>query len=153
MAAVARRARHALREAGLLTRPTVPSYAEMASMIRQLRPDLFGTRHEVLEAFVTGHVFLTPMPSKKAKAAARKAKSWGFYDSDAWKQVRYRVLQKHGARCLVCGATRRDGVRLHVDHIKPRSLHPELELEESNLQVLCEPCNIGKLNRDETDWR
>jgi 5-methylcytosine-specific restriction endonuclease McrA len=26
-------------------------------------------------------------------------------------------------------------------------------LRLDNLQVLCEPCNLGKSNRDETDWR
>lgn len=42
---------------------------------------------------------------------------------------------------------------MHVDHIKPRSKYPALELVLSNLQVLCEDCNLGKLAHDETDWR
>jgi 5-methylcytosine-specific restriction endonuclease McrA len=42
---------------------------------------------------------------------------------------------------------------MHVDHIKPRSKYPALELAEDNLQVLCELCNIGKSNTNETDWR
>ena len=50
---------------------------------------------------------------------------------------------------MVCGSTE----RIHVDHIKPRSKYPELELDINNLQVLCEDCNIGKSNIDETDWR
>lgn len=47
----------------------------------------------------------------------------------------------------------KDGKVMHVDHIKPKSLHPELKYELSNLQVLCEDCNIGKSNLDDTDWR
>jgi hypothetical protein len=43
--------------------------------------------------------------------------------------------------------------KLHVDHIKSRSKHPDLALEITNLQVLCADCNIGKSNTDETDWR
>ena len=63
------------------------------------------------------------------------------------------VLKSRGARCECCGATPADGVRMHVDHIKPRRKYPELALTESNLQVLCEECNHGKGNWDETDWR
>jgi 5-methylcytosine-specific restriction endonuclease McrA len=35
-----------------------------------------------------------------------------------------------------------DGVRLHVDHVKPWSKDGETVLE--NLQILCNVCNIGK---------
>ena len=40
-----------------------------------------------------------------------------------------------------------------VDHIKPRSRYPALELTLTNLQVLCNDCNMGKSNDDETDFR
>ena len=42
---------------------------------------------------------------------------------------------------------------MHVDHIKPKSTHPHLALVKSNMQVLCEDCNMGKSNRDATDFR
>lgn len=42
---------------------------------------------------------------------------------------------------------------IHVDHIKPRSIFPSLELDISNLQILCEACNLGKGAWDQTDWR
>lgn len=77
----------------------------------------------------------------------------GFYNSREWRELRYRVLTKSDGRCQCCGAKAIDGGRLHVDHIKPRSKFPELALEESNLQVLCEDCNLGKSNIDQTDWR
>jgi 5-methylcytosine-specific restriction endonuclease McrA len=54
---------------------------------------------------------------------------------------------------MLCGRRAGNGVVIHVDHIKPRSLYPELALEFSNLQVLCMDCNQGKSNRDFTDWR
>ena len=76
-----------------------------------------------------------------------------FYASRAWKELRYRVLVKSGQRCQCCGASAARGAALHVDHIKPRSLYPELALDESNLQVLCCDCNTGKSNRDDTDFR
>ncbi len=63
------------------------------------------------------------------------------------------VLAEHGARCQCCGARPSDGVMIHVDHIKPRKLFPELALSRDNLQVLCEVCNHGKGNWNQTDWR
>lgn len=83
-------------------------------------------------------------------AAMRRA---DFYLSDAWTSLRYQALKLYGGACQCCGATRKDGIKLHVDHIKPRSKYPALALELGNLQVLCEPCNLGKRNTDETDWR
>ena len=76
-----------------------------------------------------------------------------FYQTRAWFDLRYAVLQARGAVCECCGASRKDGVRIHVDHIKPRFRFPHLELAVSNMQVLCEPCNMGKGSRYETDWR
>lgn len=87
-----------------------------------------------------------PAP-KKARANVR------FYESDEWRALRYRVLVHYGRRCMCCGVTPADGKKMHVDHIKPRSRFPELELAFSNLQVLCEDCNLGKMARDQTDFR
>ena len=76
-----------------------------------------------------------------------------FFASREWFEARYQVLKRYGSRCQCCGALAADGTRMHVDHIKPRSKFPELQLELSNLQVLCEECNLGKGAWDETDWR
>lgn len=76
-----------------------------------------------------------------------------FYDSMLWKELRYEVLKERGRRCECCGEGPEQGATIQVDHIKPRSRYPHLELEKSNLQVLCLRCNHGKSNRDETDWR
>lgn len=73
-----------------------------------------------------------------------------FYDSEDWREVRYKALKINGRICALCRST--DGV-MHVDHIKPRSFHPELALDINNLQILCRPCNLGKSNKDETDFR
>lgn len=96
---------------------------------------------------------LAPGESKDFVAQKSSPKSVPFYESDAWRDVRYRALKACGRRCLVCGRGPQNGAVLHVDHIKPRSLFPELELDIDNLQVLCEDCNLGKSNRDEIDWR
>lgn len=76
-----------------------------------------------------------------------------FYASPAWRSLRYRALIKHKALCQCCGRGARDGVVIHVDHIRPMHHYPLLRLELSNLQILCADCNMGKGAWDETDWR
>ena len=61
--------------------------------------------------------------------------------------VRYDVLRRDGFRCLICGATAQDGVKLHVDHIFPVSKGGLTEM--SNLRTLCERCNLGKSDKIE----
>ena len=56
-------------------------------------------------------------------------------------------------RCQACGARKSDGVKLVVDHIKPVRHYWHLRFAGDNLQVLCEPCNLGKGSWDQTDWR
>lgn len=76
-----------------------------------------------------------------------------FFNSREWKILRYQAFEKYGNRCQCCGGTPSDGLKMHVDHIKPKSTHPELALDLNNLQILCEDCNVGKINQWDTDWR
>lgn len=57
-------------------------------------------------------------------------------------KLRYQVLNRDHHRCVICGASAKDGVKLHVDHIIPVSKGGKTEL--SNLRTLCERCNLGK---------
>lgn len=45
--------------------------------------------------------------------------------------MRYDVLRRDGFRCVKCGRGREDGVKLHVDHIKPVSRGGEVRNEQS----------------------
>lgn len=76
-----------------------------------------------------------------------------FYERREWQDLRYRVLRNFGFKCQACNRTKADGVVIHVDHVKPISIYPELALTESNLQVLCADCNYGKSNKFEDDHR
>lgn len=88
------------------------------------------------------------------KLALSKAAHFDFFNSSDWLRLRVNVLEKYGSSCMMCGRNYRDDrVKIHVDHIKPRSKYPELALSLDNLQVLCQDCNIGKGNRYETDYR
>ncbi len=61
--------------------------------------------------------------------------------------LRYDVMKRDGFRCVLCGASRADGAKLHIDHIKPVAKGGKTEM--SNLRTLCDRCNSGK--RDKYD--
>ncbi|MDH3664769.1 MAG: HNH endonuclease [Alphaproteobacteria bacterium] len=79
-----------------------------------------------------------------------------FYRSHKWRRLRVDALEANRQRygmlaCECCGMV--DVGAFHVDHIYPRSTHPELALDPANLQVLCDACNIGKGTAYTTNWR
>lgn len=76
-----------------------------------------------------------------------------FYDSWEWKRLAFDCKKRDGRRCMCCGSTPADGVRIVSDHIKPLRKHWELRLDPANIQTLCDDCNMGKGSRDETDFR
>lgn len=57
-------------------------------------------------------------------------------------KLRYKIMKRDHFRCVLCGASQQDGVKLHVDHIIPVSKGGKTV--ESNLRTLCERCNLGK---------
>ncbi|TKK64871.1 HNH endonuclease [Ilyomonas limi] len=65
--------------------------------------------------------------------------------------LRWQVFQRDNWRCVSCGRTTDNGIVLHVDHIIPRSKGGQDHLD--NYQTLCDICNIGKSNKDQTNLR
>jgi hypothetical protein len=94
-----------------------------------------------------------PLAAPKSHPRLERVPDAEFFGSREWKELRYEALLLHGAKCQCCGSSRADGKRIHVDHVKPRSMYPELQWDIRNLQVLCEDCNLGKGAWDQTDWR
>ena len=90
---------------------------------------------------------------RKKKPSKNRVAKDDFLESYEWRKLRYRALLKEGKRCQCCGRSPKDGIILHVDHIKPRKKYPQLALSIENLQILCHECNHGKGNWDETDHR
>jgi 5-methylcytosine-specific restriction endonuclease McrA len=125
--------------------------------------DLPNNVNVIFDRYLNGNYKITGIDPFVPKSRQQNTKSIhplintpayvGFYKTDSWRLLRYEVLKKYGAVCQCCGAKAGNGVVIHVDHIKPRSLYPHLELCFDNLQPLCEDCNLAKSNTDETDWR
>lgn len=85
--------------------------------------------------------------------AIRRPKRSEVHNSSRWTTIRYAVLKRDKGRCVLCGRSAEDGIKLHVDHIKPVSIYPELYYDINNLQTLCSDCNIGKSDSDSINWR
>jgi 5-methylcytosine-specific restriction endonuclease McrA len=95
-------------------------------------------------------------PRERQRPETHRERAQRFYASGAWRKLRYEVLRRDGARCVVCGRTAADGVRLEVDHISPISKDFSRRLDADNCQVMCggpDGCNQGKSNTDAIDWR
>lgn len=117
---------------------------------------------ERLEKEAKTPIVRRPQPNKKRKKSVVKARRPAvpspfdypayrqgmkneFYQTREWRSVRYDVIRSSNGKCVLCGRSPAlHGIVLHVDHIKPRSKFPALELDRKNMQVLCEDCNIGK---------
>ena len=77
----------------------------------------------------------------------------GFLKSQAWRTARVKCMElnkkEFGAmRCEQCGRTELQGVTSwHCHHVRSRSKWPELALDQNNLVMLCDDCNMGMSNR------
>jgi len=122
-----------------------------------INPDWSWKQEEKKSKKIKKH--LTKHQRKKIKKNHKKQLAFDalpkdFYKSEEWRKLRYKVLRKYSAECMCCGRSKKyHGIVIHVDHVKPRSKYPHLALDFKNLQILCEDCNLGKSNIDETDWR
>lgn len=59
------------------------------------------------------------------------------------------ILERDGYKCVICGRGTKDGVELHVDHIKPKDFGGKATIE--NGQVLCSQHNFLKKNFKQTE--
>ncbi len=59
------------------------------------------------------------------------------------------ILERDGYKCVICGRGKKDGVELHVDHIKPKDFGGEATIE--NGQTLCSQHNFLKKNFKQTE--
>ena len=81
-----------------------------------------------------------------------------LYDPEAEKNTRIleltqkqkeEILKRGDYKCAVCGASKKEGIELHIDHIKPRERGGEATIE--NGQVLCASHNYRKKNFGQTE--
>ena len=59
------------------------------------------------------------------------------------------ILKRDGYRCVICGRGEKEGMELHVDHIKPKDLGGKAVID--NGQTLCSQHNFLKKNMKQTE--
>jgi len=79
----------------------------------------------------------------------RLIKGKDFYNCSWYRNLRSQIFSIYLKRCMKCSSKK----KLVVDHIKPRSKFPELELCPGNMQILCDSCNVEKSNKYIKDFR
>lgn len=131
-----------------LKKPTelINAYCNETGMV-QPRPERIPDF--LLNVFNSGRCVIISDNNKKRLYKEKKTRVVSFYMTPEWRKLRIKVLRKYGRTCMKC----KDTKKIHVDHIKPRSLFPELEMDFENLQVLCKVCNEDKSNHHFTDYR
>lgn len=75
-----------------------------------------------------------------------------FYRSKKWRELRKTVLGLLEHKCMRCEIVPENISKLHVDHVIPRCKNVKLELDITNMQLLCEDCNRIK-GTDKFDYR
>jgi len=59
-------------------------------------------------------------------------------------EIRERLYEETSGRCAYCDSTMRVVAYEHIEHIEPKSRHPEKVVSWSNLTIACPRCNINK---------
>lgn len=119
------------------------SVSEWARRVRELRLDErwpIITHHDSSD-LKPGQYILTKRPPEQSVRVSRSISA----------KLRAAVLDRNGFTCQMCGLTPGEidpqterKVRLHIGHIKDKSLGGKDEL--SNLRALCSACNEGAKN-------
>ena len=72
-------------------------------------------------------------------------KNWNWKGGDT-RWFHKQVLIRDDYTCQICGY--REIEIMEVDHIKPKSIYPELQFEMNNMVTLCPNCHRRKTNRE-----
>ena len=88
-------------------------------------------------------------PGKRVPSRPVWARRDPFYRSKAWVALRrWFMARPENALCAECRRWGRKTPAVICDHIVPRQVEPGRQLDASNLQALCRPCDNRKRARD-----
>jgi len=123
--------------------PRSRELAQSPSVIRSVDTYVrrFGSWIEALRAFVAyANSEEIPAPKPKLPAGVATAARGPSL------RMRFYILSRDKFSCVACGASpaNEPGLKLHIDHKVPWSRGGRTT--ESNLQALCDRCNLGKSN-------
>ena len=90
----------------------------------------------IISKFVKKKIYVLPVATYSYNLPRRL-----FKRPSIPKHIRSEVFRRDGYSCRHCGS----GHKLQIDHKTPYSWTKDDRIE--NLQTLCQPCNLRKLNR------
>lgn len=64
-------------------------------------------------------------------------------------ELKQKILERDGYKCVLCGRSAKEGYELHVDHIIPKDIGGKATFE--NGHTLCSICNFRKKNYSQTE--
>ena len=91
--------------------------------------------------------------SEEHKRKNREANSWEKWNKRQWWKIIYwkkQALKRDDYNCKKCWL--REPEIMVVDHIKPKSIFPELSIDINNLQTLCPNCHARKTIKEKKQW-
>jgi len=149
-----KRMRTVLNQRGYVVKKQKPAIIEFCKIIGIPVPKNVSVNDHLIYLYKTGKLAsIKPDVSKSRLKKSSKISGLvivDFYETDEWKKLKKQVFKKYGCYCMKCGLK---NAEIHVDHIKPRSKRPDLELNFNNMQCLCKNCNYKKSNINEIDYR
>jgi 5-methylcytosine-specific restriction enzyme A len=74
---------------------------------------------------------------KKYKSDAKNL----LYQSAEWKELRKKVMHRDNYMCTKCKTKNSITNSLQVEHVKPKSIYPELMFDLNNVITLCKRCH------------
>lgn len=99
------------------------------------------------ESFRLGKI---PEAFEKIERDEAYKKTAKYQRSRMSQNLRYKILQRDGFRCVLCGRSAAQGVELEVDHLVP--IAKGGTTDEHNLRTLCKDCNRGKGDSYIPNW-
>ena len=120
--------------------PFSAEWRERMSQGQRANQNAFGTVHSLeYRMLVSARVKGTGNPNyRDGKSVERRNERLTLLTKPAYRAFRKAVLERDGFTCVECGGTPKV---LHVDHVKPWRLYPELRFDPANGRVLCPPCH------------
>lgn len=96
-----------------------------------------------MEKCCCGKEFVKKSYNHKYCSEACRKRNMPLKDPDSFSISKFKIFERDNFKCVYCGSSSiEDGVKLHVDHVIPKSLYFDNNL--FNLVTSCEYCNMKK---------